>query len=175
MTLAASKWTILEQGMKDEWKWLQVAQQRVPDLSNVTSADYDQYISLYQSLSIDIAQHQAKLMHLNAMAQKLQELVHCNTLQQTYVDSLEVIRQLQEDVNVNLRRLVMFRDTWGTYNIYNDKVEFWLKDADAALAKINLTPGIAPSNMRQFWVSSFFLLLDLAVTDFWSTLCIICV
>lgn len=157
MSLAASRWTVLEQGMKEEQRWLQVAQQRVPDLSSVTSADYDQYINLYQSLSLDIAHHHAKLSHLNGIAQKLQELVICSELEETYIESLEIIKKLQEDVQTNLKRLIAFRDMWGSYNLLSDKLEIWLKDAEDELSKIESSKESEvplPGQMRQFWVSS---------------------
>lgn len=156
MSLAASRWTVLEQGTKDEIRWLQVAQQRVPDLSSVTSADYDQYINLYQSLSLDIAHHHAKLSHLNGVAQKLQELVICSELEETYIESLEIIKKLQDDVQNNLKKLIAFRDLWGTYNLYSDKLEMWLKDAEHELQTIGTPEGEKvplPGHMRQFWVS----------------------
>lgn len=156
MSLAASRWTVLEQGMKEEMRWLQVAQQRVPDLSSVTSADYDQYINLYQSLSLDIAHHHAKLSHLNGMAQKLQELVVCPELEESYVESMEIIKKLQDDVQNNLRKLISFRDLWGSYNVLSDKLEVWLKDAEYELRGMESPDGSsipAPGQMRQFWVS----------------------
>lgn len=155
MSLAASRWTVLEQGMKEEQRWLQVAQQRVPDLSSVTSADYDQYINLYQSLSLDIAHHHAKLSHLNGIAEKLQELVICSELEETYIESLEIIKKLQEDVQNNLKRLMAFRDMWGSYNLLSDKLEVWLKDAEDELSRIESSEeseAPVPGQMRQFWV-----------------------
>lgn len=51
MALAASRWTLLDAGVKEERKWLQVARERLPDLTSVTCNDYDQYISLYQVIN----------------------------------------------------------------------------------------------------------------------------
>lgn len=158
MSSAASKWTVLEQGMREELRWLEVAQQRVPDLTSVTSADYDQYINLYQSLSLDISHHHTKLVHLNSVAHKLQEMVNCPELDQIFTNSLGIIVKLQDDVNGNLRRLIAFRDTWTTYNLLSDKLEYWLKDAEQELMTMEIpkdTKVIAPKNMRQFWVSYF--------------------
>ncbi|RZB94404.1 hypothetical protein BDFB_000182 [Asbolus verrucosus] len=150
MSLAASRWTVLEQGMREEIRWLQVAQQRVPDLSNVTSSDYDRYIDLYQSLALDIAHHHAKIVHLNGVAQKLQELVVCSGLEEAYIESLEIILKLQDDVQNNLKRLLTFRDSWTTYNMLSDKVEYWLRDAEQQLQQLEVPSG-PRGHMRQFW------------------------
>lgn len=152
MSLAASRWTVLEQGTREEMKWLQVAQQRVPELNNVTSSDYDRYIDLYQSLADDIAHHHNKLIHLNSVAQKLQELVYCSGLEEAFSESLDIIVRLQEDVDNKLERLSAFREAWSIYDILSDKVEYWIRDAEAQLKKIDVHSG-QRGHMRQFWVS----------------------
>lgn len=48
LALGASRWTLLEQGLSEERGWLRVAQERVPNLTGVSSTDYHQYLSLYQ-------------------------------------------------------------------------------------------------------------------------------
>ncbi|KAF5308509.1 hypothetical protein FQR65_LT06174 [Abscondita terminalis] len=154
MSLAASRWTVLEQGMKEENRWLEVAKGRVPDLNNVTSVDYDQYINLYQSLSLDISHHQSKLAYLNNNAHKLQELVSCAALQQTYTQPLETIMELHEDVTNKLKRLISFRDSWNLYNLLSDKLEYWLKSAEQDLCALETLPHSkipTPGSMRQFW------------------------
>lgn len=152
MSLAASRWTILEQGTREEMRWLQVAQQRIPDLNSVTSSDYDRYIDLHHSLAADIGHHHAKLEHLNEVAQKLQELVVCSGLEQTYTESLEIITRLHEDVQSNLTRLLSFGDSWTMYNSLSDKVEAWLREAQIQLKKMEIPSG-PRGHIRQFWVS----------------------
>lgn len=152
MSLAASRWTVLEQGTREEMRWLQVAQQRVPDLNSVTSSDYDRYIDLHHSLAADIDHHHAKLIHLNEVAQKLQELVVCAGLEQAYSESLQIISKLQEDVQNNLTRLLSFGESWTIYNTLSDKVEAWLKDAQVQLRQIEIPSG-PRGHIRQFWVS----------------------
>ncbi|XP_066252950.1 muscle-specific protein 300 kDa isoform X4 [Euwallacea similis] len=150
MSLAASRWTILEQGSREEMRWLQVAQQRIPDLNSVTSSDYDRYIDLHHSLATDIALHHAKLNHLNEVAQNLQELVVCSGLEGAYSESLEIITRLHEDVQNNLTRLLAFGESWTTYNALNDKVEAWLREAQIQLKKIEIPTG-PRGHIRQFW------------------------
>lgn len=151
MALAASRWTVLEQGMKAEKQWLQVAHQRVPDLSSVTSSEYDQYITLYQSLLLDISHHHAKLLQLLGIANGLEELVSCSSLHGKYNEPLEVVLQLQDEVNGHMRRLVAFRENWTEYDMLTDRLETWMKKADKEISHMAASPAGTPGNMRHFW------------------------
>ncbi|KAJ9579103.1 hypothetical protein L9F63_024794, partial [Diploptera punctata] len=147
MAMAASRWTVLEQGMKEETGWLQVAHQRVPDLQSVKSSDYDQYINLYQTLSSDVAVHYARIIQLLSIAHRLQELVTCLGLEARYDEHLETILKLQDDVNTNLQRLLTFRDTWTLHEVMINKLEYWMREAEQdldAMSAHSVTTG-------QFW------------------------
>lgn len=119
MAMAASKWTILDKGVRKEQQWLQVAHQRIPDLQQVRSTDYDRYISLYQSLASDTAVHHAKILQLIDVANKLQDIVTCVGLERFYEDYLNVILKLQEEIDCSLEKLMVFQ---VIKNINNQKI-----------------------------------------------------
>ncbi|XP_044755157.1 uncharacterized protein LOC123314106 [Coccinella septempunctata] len=150
MFSAASKWATLEQGMKEEMTWLQVLQERIPYINNITSLDYRIYMNHYLSLSQDIADHHAALLHLKDLALKVQELVVCSGLEQEYTDALEIIKKLEEDVHMNLQRIAAFRDNWNLYKEQSKELERWLNIADSMLEVLE-RPEPHRSHMRQFW------------------------
>lgn len=157
LSRAASHWTVLLMGMRDERQWLQVAQQRVPDLSAVTSADYDHYITMYQSLRSDISAHHAKQHQLTASAARLQTLCTAPNVADENNDALLEVRRLREEVNGYLRRLHAFSETWATYEQLTDRLELWIKDAERDIGQLQQPgqPAAASAasieHMRRFW------------------------
>jgi len=154
LSLAASKWTVLDKRMKNEEQWLQVAKQRVPDLSSVTSADYEQYITLYQSLNSDLTMHQAKMYQNYETSIKLQELICAPNLETKCNDSLTKLVKIKEDVNTYLKRLIHFKQMWYEYNLNADKLEHWMNQVEEELNKIDIPENFMTypvENMRNFW------------------------
>ena len=154
LSLAASRWTVLETRMKNEEQWLRVAEQRVPDLSTVTSADFEQYINLYQSLSSDIATHQTKMLQNFETSIKLQELICAPNLETKCNDALTKLVKIKDDVNVYHKKLLHFRSSWNEYNQNADKLEHWMNTVDDELSRINIPENFLEypvENMRNFW------------------------
>ena len=111
----ASKRTILEQPIQDEQRWLQISQQRVPDLSRVTSTDYDQCLDLCRSLSLHISNHHTQLMRLNSVVHKLKEVVICLYMNEICIELWNIINTLQRDVNSLFKQLLSFMESYTTY------------------------------------------------------------
>lgn len=154
LSLAASRWTLLDKRMKDEDTWLQVAEQRVPDLSTVTSADYEQYITLYQSLNTDITTHQSKMLQNYETANKLQELICATNLETKCNDALTKIIKIKEDVLYYLKKLMMFKNMWNEYNLNADRLENWMNYVEDELVNVDDPENYLDypvESMRNFW------------------------
>lgn len=151
---AASKWTVLEKEMRDETQWLQVAQQRVPDLQNVSSEDFEQYIKLYESLHQDILWHHSKMVQHNQIAKVMQECVCAPTLEKESSESLTVVTALKEEVSLYLIKLQKFKNHWNRYNAAADKLHEWVCYAQKHLSSITIPQNLAETSvedMRKFW------------------------
>lgn len=154
ISMAASRWTVLEKGLVDEKQWLQVAQQRVPDLSEVSTVDHERYITMYRSISADVKQHHAKIVHITNLASQLQDSVASPKLQEDANECLTVILKLKEDLSVYLKRLSMFRDIWTLYETLTDRLEHWMLRTERELVQIEIPTDLRlQSNeiMRHFW------------------------
>lgn len=154
LSLAASRWTLLDKRMKSEESWLQVAEQRVPDLSTVTSADYEQYITLYQSLITDITTHQSKMMQNYETANKLQDLICAPNLETKCNDNLTKIIKIKEDVLFYMKKLTVFKSMWNEYNMNADRLENWMNYVEEELTQVNIPDNYLDypvENMRNFW------------------------
>ncbi|KAK6640340.1 hypothetical protein RUM44_012027 [Polyplax serrata] len=149
MAMAASRWTLLDKRVRNEQQWLQVVHQRLPDLQQVMSSDYDQYISLHQSLASDTAVHHAKILQLMDVANKLQDVITCAGFENFYKEYLNVILKLQEEIGSSLDKLLAFRSMWTLYELTNKRLNTWMKSAEQDLKSLKAVSGRA--SMRQFW------------------------
>lgn len=154
LSFAASRWTNLERGMREEKQWLQIVHQRIPDLAAVSSADYDRYITMFQTLATDLAYHHSKWLQLTGVAVKLQELITAPKLEEACNESLFAIFQLKEDVHRDLRKLNKFRQNWTLYEEAANKIENWMAETEVQLDKINI-PNFSEQypleHLRIFW------------------------
>ncbi|CAG4949521.1 unnamed protein product [Colias eurytheme] len=151
MTLAASRWSVLDQGMKEELQWLRVAEQRIPDLTNVTSMDHEQYINLYQSISLDVSHHYAKMLRLLSITEGLQNLIVCPGLESECSVALETLLKLQENIDFWLIRLTDFKENWLTYDHLINRIEGWINLANREMEHITPENITTTSNLRRFW------------------------
>lgn len=154
ISLAASRWTKMDRDVCKQRQWLQVAQQRGANLSEVTSSDYNGYINLYQSLSDDINSHQPEFLQLIKTATQLQDLINAPHVEEENNDALVVLLKLREEVTLYLRRLHSFRELWTTYVMSTDKLENWIDKTERDLAAIEVPRDLRTQpieNMRQFW------------------------
>nr|BAN20712.1 calmin [Riptortus pedestris] len=126
LALGASRWTLLEQGLAEERGWLRVAQERIPNLSGVSSTDYYQYLSLYQSLKTDIELHSARVWKLLESAHTLQGLISCNGLEDS-CDTLRTAMGLLEDrVTDGVKKLSEFKENWTSFEDSTHRLTKWL-------------------------------------------------
>lgn len=116
-----------------------------------------EFLSGFQSLSSDIANHHARLIQLLGVARSLEELVQIEDPEDRYGEALDVIIKLQEDVESSLRRLLAFRERWTTQEALVGRLESWMNLAERDLAFVRDPSG---GNMRQFWVSCWNILLQ---------------
>uniref|UniRef100_A0A182SA97 KASH domain-containing protein n=1 Tax=Anopheles maculatus TaxID=74869 RepID=A0A182SA97_9DIPT len=154
LALAASRWTVLEREMLAEKQWLQVAQQRVPDLSNVSSQDFERYITMYESLEQDIANHLTKMRSHHELARDMHELISAPTVERESNEALLVAMQLQEEVSLYLNLLTKFKTQWNRYNSQADRLVDWLDVCQGKLENITIKENLSETpvdDMRTFW------------------------
>lgn len=154
LSLAAVTWNNLERRMQSEIQWLQLAQNRIPDISSVTSCDYENYISLYQSIYADLIKHQSQQMQNIEMAITLQKSVNSQSSIVRCNDSLTKLVKMREDVKSYVDRLSTFRKFWNEFSNEADKIEIWLNYIETELNRIDIPKhfGEYPvESLRNFW------------------------
>ncbi|KAF6210750.1 hypothetical protein GE061_013860 [Apolygus lucorum] len=146
LALAASRWTIVEQGLAEEAKWLHVAHQRAPCLTGVSTSDYEQYISVYQALSTDLDLHSGRAWKLLNSAHSLQSVISCPSLEESCDSLREQLSKLREKVNEDEMRLLSFKEVWVSFRMMADKIEQWI-----AIVRKDKKLKKSPVDITRYW------------------------
>uniref|UniRef100_A0A0K8SMD1 KASH domain-containing protein n=2 Tax=Lygus hesperus TaxID=30085 RepID=A0A0K8SMD1_LYGHE len=146
LALAASRWTIVEQGLAEEAKWLHVAHQRAPCLTGVSTSEYEQYISVYQALSTDLDLHSGRVWKLLNSAHSLQSVISCPSLEESCDSLREQLSKLREKVNEDEMRLLSFKEVWVSFETMADKIEQWI-----AIVRKDKKLKKSPVDITRYW------------------------
>lgn len=98
---------------------------------------------------MDIGNHHGRILQLLDLARKLQNLINIEDPDDRYGEALDAIIRLQENVDLSLRRLLAFRESWSNQEMLVNRLENWMSRAERELATVNDPTG---GHMRQFWV-----------------------
>lgn len=98
-----------------------------------------------------MAAHHARLVELLKVTHDLRNLINIEDPEDRYVEALNVIVRLQDNVDSSLRQLLAFKENWINQEMLSYRIEHWMDNAERELSTLD---DSMVNNMRQFWVCS---------------------
>ncbi|XP_026681899.1 uncharacterized protein LOC103512693 isoform X1 [Diaphorina citri] len=146
MALAASKWISLDQNLHEEAAWLNIVQQRVPNLSAMTCSDYKQYESLFKALDEDMKVHLVRTTQLVSVCRSITNLIDCPHLEPATESHRFEILNLERSISSGLIKLSTFTEYWLEYQTLADRLESWMDAHQNQIESLNKS-----NNMKSYW------------------------